>query len=100
MSLRDSEFSLKLNERLMSAEQTLATMRAHWQSEFGGAGAQGNLYRHLDLMSQNINELKDELKAINVVSKNDFDSHIIADRWMFGILVTILIAIFTAVIVV
>lgn len=45
-------------------------------------------------MASDIKELKTILQGDNILKKDAFDGHVIQDRWMFGITVTMLVFIF------
>jgi len=41
-----------------------------------------------------VKELKELFSGNNVLKKDVFDNHIVQDRWMFGVLLTLLVCIF------
>lgn len=85
---------MEINKRLIDLEVLIATLKARWDSEFGSAGTEGNLYRIFNDLKEDINKVGIEISVKQLVAKEDFESHVFQDRWMFGIIITMLIGIF------
>lgn len=69
----------------------IALLKARLESEFGSHGTKGNMYRNLDEIKDVVNKITIKFESNMFVSKDDFDRHNIQDRWLFGIIITIML---------
>lgn len=85
---------MEINKRIGEIEVLLASLKSRFEGEFGAHGMEGNIYRIFNDIKDDLKNLSNEIDTKTLVQKVDFDAHIVHDRWMFGILITMLVGIF------